>query len=123
MARRAVAARSRGAPAEWTEGERVFFFRPYRTERGRRVNETEWCGPALVFGRRNDNVWVQYGGTPFLVAPEHLRPLSPEEQHLAEDADLARSLDEIRQALSREEFEDLTGLNAGPEELAAADGL
>ncbi|CAK0825609.1 unnamed protein product [Prorocentrum cordatum] len=123
LVRRAVAARSRGTPAEWKEGERVFFFRPYRTERGRRVNEPEWCGPALVFGRRNDNVWVQYGGKPFLVAPEHLRPLSPEEQHLAEDADLARSLDEIRQAMSREEFEDLTGLNAGPDELAAADGL
>ncbi|CAK0872907.1 unnamed protein product [Prorocentrum cordatum] len=123
LVRRAVAARSRSTPAEWKEGERVFFFRPYRTERGRRVNEPEWCGPALVFGRRYDNVWVQYGGKPFLVAPEHLRPLSPEEQHLAEDADLARSLDEIRQAMSREEFEDLTGLNAGPEELAAADGL
>ena len=40
-----------------------------------------------LFGRKNDNVWVQYGGKPFLVAPEHLRPLSPEEEQMADDGD------------------------------------
>eukprot|EP00959_Pyramimonas_sp_CCMP1952_P355560 7446985-Pyramimonas_sp.AAC.1 len=59
LAQRAVAARSRGNLKDWSEGELVFFFQPFRTEKGRRANEPERCGPATLFGRENDDAWAQ----------------------------------------------------------------
>ena len=118
LVRSAIAARSRPLTSHEV-GQRCFFYRPYPSDRAKRLNSGDVLGPATIFGKKDGNLWVEYGGRPYLCAPEHLRGLSVEEGAL-EEPSLQQSLKEIRQVAAEEEFEDLIGVNATGDEVDQA---
>ena len=73
-------------------------------------------GPALCFGNQGRNLWLQYGDRAFLVPPELCRMLSPDEE-CAEHPELRLGIDQLRQAVLRDEYEDHIGVVVDPEEL------
>ena len=95
----------------------VLDYRPYPSDRGKRLNEGDFVGLGVIFGKKDGNYWVEYGGRPYLCATEHLRGLSPEEEAL-EAPHLRQRLDEIRKIAEQEEYDDLTGINPDEGELA-----
>ena len=88
--RRAITHDHRVTPPPFFAGECVYFWRKARTPgnlRGRRARRFDrWNGPAVVIGREidvrgeNEGYWVAYSNELSLVAPQHLRRATAEEQ-------------------------------------------
>eukprot|EP00969_Alexandrium_andersonii_P061030 2689523-Alexandrium_andersonii.AAC.1 len=59
MVREAIGARSR-PPRHVEVGARVYFYRG-DADKKRRAGESDYLGPAVVFGENGKNLWLQYG--------------------------------------------------------------
>ena len=135
--RRAISAGQRPSPGPWLPSAQVFYWRTAKTKKnlkGRRARVFErWHGPAVVIGREgrtphhDEGYWISHNGRLMLVAPEHLRAATSEEQ-LASTT-LQDILDEVAAGMATEqhdatgrpvEFEDLRGQELPPMAPAAA---
>jgi hypothetical protein len=114
---RSAAARSRPLTTVIT-GERVYFCRKMSPAKrlkdpGAQGTRGDIVGPAVLTGHHGAaSVWLQYGGKLFLVALEHVRAFSNDEEAMS-DGLLRTALDDLRQRLDAArqdvEYEDLTG--------------
>ena len=92
----------------------------------RRRQQDRWRGPGTVIGHemrdgaQSNALWISHGGHLRLVAPQHVRPASPEEQ--ISEHDSMRRLSSIIEEFSRSqlEFENLIGQDDPPTD---GDGL
>ena len=119
LVKRALDARSR-PQRNFTIGQRVFFFRVSKSGnpdalRAKNFAHGTFVGPGTIIGPHGPNAWwVSYGGRAYLVAPEHLRALGPDDETLeADNGHLRAMVEELNRALAegrkREtiDFEDL----------------
>ena len=80
MVRKSVAARTRHS-TKVDVGEIVFFYRCYPNTKSQKLQALRGCylGPGVVIGHQKSNVWISFAGRCYLVAPEHVRGLAPDE--------------------------------------------
>ena len=90
-------------------------YRVYTRNRREQSSLGRWMGPGIVLAQHGiSSVWVQFGGRLFLVAKEHLR-LSTSEEDVLHDDDDQRLLQELKTLQARPEvLEDLTGKQVPP---------
>jgi len=115
LAARAVVAR--GRPLRLYEpGYRVFFYRSHPGRRKNELIEGKWLGPALIIGPQHSGTkslrgsyWLQFGGRCYIVAAEHLRGLTSDEDSM-HDPTVAEEVQKLRRALEEGgmEAEDVT---------------
>ena len=120
MVRKTVAARTRHVE-KTSVGEMVFFYRNYPQKKAQQLQAQRGCylGPGVVIGFQGKNVWISYAGRCYLVAPEHVRGLAPDE--IAFTKPLIRSgLEQLQQAAKSEDFLDITNQEATEKDLEQA---
>ena len=120
MLRKTVAARTR-LVENISVGEIVFFYRKYPSSKAQKLQAQRGCylGPAVIIGKQGQNHWIAFAGRCYLVAPEHVRSLAPDE--IASLKPLIRQgLDQLQQASKSKDFVDLSKEEASPEELDLA---
>ena len=119
--RLAAAARTRVIKKVDT-GEYVFFYRNYPSKAAIRLQSQRgyWLGPAIVIGEQGHNYWLSFAGRCYIVAPEHIRGLAPDEQACNVRPLLRRGLEEMRQAAKSKDFVDVSDQIATEQDLAAA---
>ena len=113
---RTVAARSR-VLTQVEPGQRVYFYREVKQKANKATMSREglYVGPGVVIGMHGAaSAWIQYGSRVYLVALEHIRGLTPEEEAM-DGPPLKEALEKLHQALGRSqaEYEDLTGEGPG----------
>jgi len=120
MVRKTVAARTR--LVEKVEvGELVFFYRCYPSAKAQKLQAQRGCylGPGVVIGHQKQNAWVSYAGRCYLVAPEHLRSMAPDE--ICSTKPLIRQgLEELRKASKLQDTIDITRQTVSAGELEQA---
>jgi hypothetical protein len=130
---RAIAARPdlRGHQV-YLPGAQVYYWQAQgaknRMKGRRRRQQDRWRGPGTVIGHemrdgiQSNALWISHGGYLRLVAPQHVRPASPEEQ--ISEHDSMRRLRSIIEdfARSQMEFENLIGQDDPPEVEDNSDG-
>ena len=120
MVRKTVAARTR--LVEKTEiGELVFFYRCYPSSKAQKLQAQRGCylGPGVVIGHQGSNSWVSYAGRCYLVAPEHIRKLAPDETCSTKPL-IRQGLEELKRASKLAERLDITQQEATAEDLQQA---
>ena len=65
------------------------------------------------------NYWVSYAGRCYLVAPEHIRGLAPDEVAMCKPL-IREGLEQLKQASKSQDFIDVTQQDASPDELQKA---
>ena len=129
---RAIAARPdlRGHQT-FLPGATVYYWQaqgaPHKMKGRRRRQQDRWRGPGTVIGneirdgQKTDALWISHGGYLRLIAPQHVRPASPEEQVSEHDA--MRRLRAIMEdfAKSQMEFENLLGQEDPPRQQGPGD--
>ena len=129
---RAIAARPdlRGHQT-FLPGATVYYWQaqgaPHKMKGRRRRQQDRWRGPGTVIGneirdgQKTDALWISHGGYLRLLAPQHVRPASPEEQVSEHDA--MRRLRAIMEdfAKSQMEFENLLGQEDPPRQQGPGD--
>ena len=120
MVRKTVAARTRHVE-KVDVGELVFFYRCYPSVKAQKLQAQRGCylGPGVVIGHQKANAWVSYAGRCYLVAPEHLRSMAPDECASAKPL-IRQGLEEVRKAAKAEDYIDITKQAVTPEELQKA---
>ena len=121
MVRKTVAARTRHVEHNLTVGEVVFFYRCYPSVKAQKMQAQRGCylGPGVVIGYQKANAWISYAGRCYLVAPEHLRSLSPDELAMTKPL-IRQGLEELRKASQSSDFIDITNQSVTPTELDVA---
>ena len=112
MVRKTVAARTRSV--EKVEvGEMVFFYRNYPQKKAQQLQSQRGCylGPGIVIGLQGKNVWISYAGRCYLVAPEHVRGLAPDECALTKPL-IREGLEQLKQASKSRDYIDISGQDA-----------
>jgi hypothetical protein len=118
---RAVSARSRPMTV-FEPGQLVFFYRYHPDKQRERAEKGNFLGPGSIIGLHGSgSVWIQFGGRCYLVAREHCRSLSPEEEAL-DETPLKNQMERLRRLMTRapEEYEDLVGQPASAADLDEA---
>ena len=64
-------------------------------------------GPGIVIGHQRANTWVAFAGRCYLVAPEHIRGLAPDEIAAATKPNVRYGLEELRRASQATDFIDV----------------
>ena len=120
MVRKTVAARTRVVQSV-DVGELVFFYRRYPSRQAQIAQAIRGCylGPAVVIGHQTKNTWVSFAGRCYLVAPEHLRMLAPDEAYGAKPV-IRQGLEELKRASQAEDTIDISNQEASPEDLEVA---
>ncbi len=120
MVRKTVAARTRLVD-KVDVGETVFFYRCYPSLKAQKLQAQRGCylGPGLVIGMQGSNYWISYAGRCYLVAPEHLRSLAPDEVCSTKPL-IRQGLEELRRASQATDYLDLTQQQATPADLQQA---
>ena len=108
MVRKTVAARTRIVESV-AVGDLIMFYRNYPSTKSQQAQAMRGCflGPALVIGHQGGNVWVSFSGRCYLVAPEHIRSLAPDECCSAEPL-ISFGLDQLRKASQAKDHIDLS---------------
>jgi len=123
LVRKAVSARTR-VVENTSVGEIVFFYRRYPSLKAQKLQAQRgnYLGPGVIIGHQGSNLWISFAGRCYLVAPEHVRSLAPDE--VASLKPLIRhGLDQLQQASKATDFIDLTGDVVAEEELQRAAAL
>ena len=120
MVRKTVAARTRTV-TKVEVGELVFFYRCYPSVKHQQLQAQRGCylGPGVVIGYQKQNAWVSYAGRCYLVAPEHLRTLAPDEVFSAKPL-IRAGLEEFRRATNAKDFVDISNQSVPEGELDRA---
>ena len=100
----------------------MFFCRKYRNSKSQKQQALRGCylGPGIVIGHQRANTWVAFAGRCYLVAPEHIRGLAPDEIATATKPNVRYGLEELRKASKATDFIDTTAQDATPEDLEQA---
>ena len=120
LVRKTVAARTRHVERV-DVGELVFFYRKYPSTKSVKMQAQRGCylGPGVVIGHQKANTWISYAGRCYLVAPEHLRSLAPDEIASAKPV-LRYGLEELRKASNAKDYIDITSQEVTPDDLSVA---
>ncbi len=122
LVRKAVSSRTRQV-SNTSVGEFVYFYRRYPSQKAVKLQAQRGCylGPGVIIGTQGQNCWVSYAGRCYLVAPEHLRGLAPEEVSTLKPL-LRHGLEQLKKAAKSDDYLDLTRTTPGitQEELEAA---
>ena len=78
-----------------------------------------YFGPAVVIGTQAKNFWVSHASRCYLVAPEHIRSLAPDEVVGCKPL-IRHGLEQLKLASQSNDFEDLSQQQAEPQELEQA---
>jgi len=112
LVRTATAARSR-VEVNFEVGRRIYFYRKASFQRkpAAAAFAGVFLGPGTIIGMHgSSSVWVQFGGRVYLVAKEHVRAMSPDEEVVDTHRPLREALENLKRAIDNgtEEYEDLT---------------
>ena len=108
LLRKTVAAKTRKVE-NTAVGEIIYFYRCYPGVKAQKLQAKRGCflGPGVVIGKQGQNVWVSYAGRCYLVAPEHVRSLAPDETASLRPI-IRHGLEQLQQASRAEDFVDLS---------------
>ena len=120
MVRKTVAARTR-LVEKVDVGDLVFFYRCYPSAKAQKLQAQRGCylGPGVVIGHQKTNAWISYAGRCYLVAPEHIRSMAPDEVCSTKPL-IRQGLEELRKASKSQDYIDITGQQATSSELEQA---
>ena len=102
-------------------GEVVYFYRKYPNPMSKRPQAARgnYVGPGVVIGNQGKNLWTAFAGRCYLVAPEHVRGLAPDEN--ASLRPLVREgLEQLKEASRFQEYIDISREEVPSEELTRA---
>ena len=122
MIRKTVSARTRLVKSAQI-GERVFFYRKYPPAGKNKTLQAQrgcWLGPAVVIGMQGKNYWLAFAARCYVVAPEHLRGLAPDELWLGRNKLTQEGLAQLQAASTATDYLDLSQQDVTAEELATA---
>ena len=110
--RRAMLARARTVQGPISAGELCYIFRMMKSKEkakgtNRNMKKGVWRGPCVVIGHQGENTWVSLGGSTMLVAPEHIKAVSPEDVWFPngrdEMSEAIRQLNRVRDNIQNDE--------------------
>ena len=102
-------------------GDIVYFYRKYPNSKAVKLQAQRGCylGPGVVIGMQAKNYWVSYASRCYLVAPEHIRSLAPDEVVGCKPL-IRYGLEQLKLASQSNDFEDISQQQAEPQELEQA---
>ena len=78
-----------------------------------------FLGHGVIIGHQGKNLWIAFAGRCYLVAPEHLRGLAPDENASLRPL-LRHGLEQLKQASKSDDYIGLSGQDPSAEDLASA---
>ena len=120
MVRRTVSAMTRKVD-NVAVGDLIMFYRNYPNVKSQKAQALRGCflGPALVIGHQGGNVWVSFAGRCYLVAPEHVRAMAPDECSSAKPL-IRQGLENLRDASKATDYIDLSKQDVDDDQLHQA---
>ena len=78
-----------------------------------------WLGPSVIIGHQGQNLWLSLAGRCFLVAPEHIRALAPDE-NVGLKPLIREGLEQLQRAAQSDDYVDLAREQIPQDELDEA---
>ena len=102
-------------------GEVVYFYRKYPNPKSKRLQAARgnYVGPGVVIGNQGKNLWIAFAGRCYLVAPEHVRGLAPDENASLRPL-IREGLEQLKEASRSQEYIDISREEVPSEELTRA---